>query len=168
MVRQTDLAEQRPASLDRASVRDVRTEACKLADAATNLLVLDARDGRLGKVIAQLMGHAKFDTRLNVYTQIIDSSLRRAAGTVGSELFTIVHKPEATTPEGSNHKPKSSSRHCWPERVANLSEPVPRRRSDFRSLLTGRPHSTHPSRHSPARSRQIASVLFRSPASHRR
>jgi integrase len=47
-----------------------------------------------GKVIAQLMGHAKIDTTLNVYTQVVDGSLRRAADTVGSELFTIVHKPE--------------------------------------------------------------------------
>lgn len=47
-----------------------------------------------GKVIAQLMGHAKVETTLNVYTQVIDGSLRRAADTVGSELFTIVHKPE--------------------------------------------------------------------------
>jgi integrase len=45
-----------------------------------------------GKVIAQLMGHAKVDTTLNVYTQVIDGSLRRAADAVGSELFTIVHK----------------------------------------------------------------------------
>ena len=44
-----------------------------------------------GKVIAQLMGHAKVDTTLNVYTQVVDGSLRRAADTVGSELFTIVH-----------------------------------------------------------------------------
>ena len=47
-----------------------------------------------GKVIAQLMGHAKVDTTLNVYTQVVDGSLRRAADAVGSELFTIVHKPE--------------------------------------------------------------------------
>ena len=47
-----------------------------------------------GKVIAQLMGHAKVDTTLNVYTQVIDGSLRRAADTVGSELFTIVHRSE--------------------------------------------------------------------------
>ena len=40
------------------------------------------------------MGHAKVDTTLNVYAQVIDGSLRRAADTVGSELFTIVHKPE--------------------------------------------------------------------------
>lgn len=47
-----------------------------------------------GKVIAQLMGHAKVDTTLNVYTQVVDGALRRAAEAVGSELFTIVHKPE--------------------------------------------------------------------------
>ena len=47
-----------------------------------------------GKVIAQLMGHAKVDTTLNVYTQVVDGSLRRAADVVGSELITIVHTPE--------------------------------------------------------------------------
>jgi len=41
-----------------------------------------------GKVITQLMGHAKVDTTLNVYTQVIDGSLRRAADTVGSELMS--------------------------------------------------------------------------------
>ena len=46
------------------------------------------------KVIAQLMGHAKVDTTLNVYAQVVDGSLRKAADAVGSELFTIVHKPE--------------------------------------------------------------------------
>jgi hypothetical protein len=42
------------------------------------------------------MGHAKVDTTLNVYAQVIDGSLRRAADAVGSELFTVVHKPEET------------------------------------------------------------------------
>src|ERR1700704_6266304 len=50
-----------------------------------------------GKVVAQLMGHANVDTTLNVYTQVIDGSLRRAAETVGSELFTIVHKSEGSS-----------------------------------------------------------------------
>ena len=50
-----------------------------------------------GKVIAQLMGHAKVDTTLNIYAQVIDGVLRRAADAVGSELFTIVHKPEGAT-----------------------------------------------------------------------
>ena len=50
-----------------------------------------------GKVIAQLMGHTKVDTTLNVYAQVIDGALRRAADAVGSELFTIVHNPERAT-----------------------------------------------------------------------
>ena len=45
----------------------------------------------LDKVVAQLMGHAKVDTTLNVYTQVIDGALRAALDKVGSELFTIVH-----------------------------------------------------------------------------
>ena len=44
-----------------------------------------------GRVVAVLMGHAKVDTTLNVYTQVLDHGLRQAADTVGSELFTIVH-----------------------------------------------------------------------------
>jgi hypothetical protein len=38
--------------------------------------------------------HAKVDTTLNVYTQVIDGALRTAVDKVGSELFTIVHKSE--------------------------------------------------------------------------
>jgi integrase len=45
-----------------------------------------------GKVVAQLMGHANVDTTLNVYTQVLDGSVRDAVEKVGSELFTIVHK----------------------------------------------------------------------------
>jgi len=47
-----------------------------------------------GKVVAQLMGHAKVDTTLNVYTQVVDGALRMAAAKIGSRLFTIVHNPE--------------------------------------------------------------------------
>ena len=70
MVRQTDLAEQRRASVDRSGVQDVRTATRDLVDAATNLLVVGAEKGVPGKVIAELMGHAKVDTTLNVYTQV--------------------------------------------------------------------------------------------------
>ena len=45
-----------------------------------------------GKVVATLMGHAKVDTTLNVYTQVLDDSLRGAAEKVGCELITIDHK----------------------------------------------------------------------------
>lgn len=47
-----------------------------------------------GKVVAQLMGHAKIDTTLNIYTKVVDGSLRAAASVVGNELITIVHKRE--------------------------------------------------------------------------
>jgi integrase len=50
-----------------------------------------------GKVVAQLMGHANVDTTLNVYTQVLDGSLRAAVDKVGSELFTIVHNPGEAT-----------------------------------------------------------------------
>jgi len=48
-----------------------------------------------GKVIAQLMGHANVDTTLNVYTQVLDGALRTAVEKIGTELFAIVHEPEA-------------------------------------------------------------------------
>ena len=51
-----------------------------------------------GKVVAQLMGHANVDTTLNVYTQVLDGSMRQAVEEVGGELFTIVHKPEVAGP----------------------------------------------------------------------
>ena len=41
------------------------------------------------------MGHASVDTTLNVYTQVLDGSVREAVERVGGELFTIVHKPES-------------------------------------------------------------------------
>ena len=51
-----------------------------------------------GKVVAELMGHARVDTTLNVYTQVIDGSKRAAAAQVGNGLFAIVRRP-AGTPE---------------------------------------------------------------------
>ena len=44
-----------------------------------------------GKVVAQLMGHTKVDTTLNVYTQVLDGAVRSAADRVGAKLITIVH-----------------------------------------------------------------------------
>ena len=40
-----------------------------------------------GKMVAQLMGHANVDMTLNVYTQVLDGSLRAAVDKVGGELF---------------------------------------------------------------------------------
>jgi len=50
-----------------------------------------------GKIVAELMGHAKVDTTLNIYTQVLDASVRTAVAKVGDELFTIVHRPAGTT-----------------------------------------------------------------------
>ncbi len=47
-----------------------------------------------GKTIAALMGHAKVDTGLNIYAQVLDDSVRDAAEWVGNGLFTIVHTGE--------------------------------------------------------------------------
>jgi integrase len=49
------------------------------------------------KVIAQMMGHTKVDTTMNVYTQVLDGAARVAADRVGSELFRIVQIPDGTT-----------------------------------------------------------------------
>jgi hypothetical protein len=46
------------------------------------------------KVVAQLMGHAKVDTPVNVCTQVIDGSLRAALDKLRSELLTIVPNAE--------------------------------------------------------------------------
>lgn len=55
-------------------------------------------NGVPGKVVAQLMGHAKVDTTLNVYTQVVDGALRQAANTIGTGLFAIVRSGDGTTP----------------------------------------------------------------------
>ena len=41
----------------------------------------------------ELTGHANIDTTLNVYTQVLDGSLRAAVDKIGTELFTIVQSP---------------------------------------------------------------------------
>jgi hypothetical protein len=43
------------------------------------------------------MGHASVETTLNVYTEVLDRSLRAAVEKVGGELFTIVDSPEGST-----------------------------------------------------------------------
>jgi integrase len=51
-----------------------------------------------GKVVARLMGHSNVDTTLNVYTQVLDGSVRDAVEKIGSELITIVHFSEKADP----------------------------------------------------------------------
>ena len=40
------------------------------------------------------MGHTNADVTINVYTQVLDASLRTAVDRIGGELFTIVHDAE--------------------------------------------------------------------------
>jgi integrase len=47
-----------------------------------------------GKVVAELMGHTKVDTTLNVYTQVIDGAKRTAAREIGGGLIIIDHNRE--------------------------------------------------------------------------
>jgi integrase len=50
-----------------------------------------------GKVVAELMGHAKVDTTLNVYTQVVDGAKLAAAQAVGNGLIEIERSPEGPT-----------------------------------------------------------------------
>jgi hypothetical protein len=97
LVGQADFAEQRLEAVDLSSLRGAGTPAGDVVDVPKDLLqrrFVWAHDkGVPAKIVAQLMGHAKVDTTLNVYTQVLDDSVRAAAGKVGSELFTIVHQP---------------------------------------------------------------------------
>ena len=45
-------------------------------------------------MVATIMGHTKVDTTLNVYTQVLDESVRQAANRIGEELFSIVQFSE--------------------------------------------------------------------------
>jgi integrase len=60
------------------------------------------QQGVPGKVTAQLMGHANVDTTINVYTQVLDGSVRDAVERVGSQMNAIERSAEnsagATTP----------------------------------------------------------------------
>jgi integrase len=49
------------------------------------------------KVVAAIMGHAKVDTTLNVYTQVLDGAAREAADRVGSQLARIGQTPGGAT-----------------------------------------------------------------------
>jgi integrase len=88
------LAERHAAAADLSRVRRTRIQARDLAHVPPDVTHRGhMRRGYPGKVVAQLMGHAKVGTTLNVYTQVIDAALRVAVDKVGSELFTIVHNP---------------------------------------------------------------------------
>jgi hypothetical protein len=43
------------------------------------------------------MGHVNVDTTLNVYTQVLDGSVRDAVERVAGELFTTLNRPRRET-----------------------------------------------------------------------
>jgi integrase len=55
-------------------------------------------EGIPGKVVADLMGHAKVDTTLNVYTQVIDGAKLAAAAQIGNGLIAIERAPDGSEP----------------------------------------------------------------------
>ena len=46
------------------------------------------------KIVSDLMGHVNVNITLNVYTQVLDESVRQAANRIGEELFSIVQFSE--------------------------------------------------------------------------
>ena len=73
-------------------VRETQPAKRDLADVPTITYASWIHDkGVPGKVVAQVMGHTNADVTINVYTQVLDASLRTAVDCIGGELFTIVH-----------------------------------------------------------------------------
>jgi integrase len=46
------------------------------------------------KIVAELIGHSNVRTTLNIYTQVLQDSVKIAVNRIGEELFTIVHSGE--------------------------------------------------------------------------
>jgi integrase len=46
------------------------------------------------KIVAELMGHSNVRTTLNIYTQVLQDSVKIAVSRIGEELFTLVHSGE--------------------------------------------------------------------------
>ena len=87
------LAEQRAAAVDLPSVKRLGLPHATWLTFRRTYSSWSHDKGVPGKVVAQLMGHANVDTTLNVYTQVLDGSVRDAVEKIGGELFTIVHRP---------------------------------------------------------------------------
>ena len=64
-----------------------------MADIQAYVLIVVTRERVPAKVVARLMGHANVDTTLNVYTQVLDGSLREAVEKIGAGSFTMDHSP---------------------------------------------------------------------------
>ena len=95
LVGQTDPTRERPSSLGVPGVRSAWATEGKLAPFRRTYASWAHEKGVPGKVVAQLMGHTNADVTINVYTQVMDRSLRDAVATVGRELITIDHETEA-------------------------------------------------------------------------
>ena len=100
------------------------TSPSDLVDVPAHVLIVVARQGVPGKVVAQLMGHANVDTTLNVYSQVLDGSLRQAVEKVGSELFAIVHK-RAAAPLRAKVKGQTSKARKQPHLTERQRAPLP-------------------------------------------
>lgn len=113
----TDSAEQRGSTRDRAGVHAARTSKSDVAYIPAHVLVVVARQGRARKVIAQLMGHANVDTTLNVYTQVLDGSVREAVEKVGRRLpvcasdSSVLRQSECAETRGSRSASTGNAKH---------------------------------------------------------
>ena len=58
------------------------------------------------------MGHTNADVTINVYTQVLDASLRTAVDRIGSELFAIVHSLQPRC-AGIAHRAARTQRLQW-------------------------------------------------------
>ena len=90
------LANDKSIPLRDSNASDAGRIADRIATGFTSDEVIGS-DSVPAKVVAQIMGHTKVDTTMNVYTQVLDGAARVAADRVGSELFRIVQIPDGTT-----------------------------------------------------------------------
>ena len=58
--------------------------------------LLDRADAATARARRTRADGANVDTTLNVYSQVVDGSVREAVEKVGGELLTIVHKRKET------------------------------------------------------------------------
>lgn len=49
------------------------------------------------KIVAELMGHSNVSTTLNIYTQVLQDSVKAAVNRIGEELFSIVQSGEGAS-----------------------------------------------------------------------
>ena len=89
------LPEQRPAAPRVPSVHAAGTSSSNVVDVSPHVLVGSHDRGVPGKVVAQLMGHANVDTTLNVYTQVLDGSLRQAAERSAANCSLLFTNPRS-------------------------------------------------------------------------